>query len=148
MNPIHPPAYGADFTQPLVHNFALQITYLLSVPPVWKRVVRVAGAYRLPAIWAFAPSDRLPAFADPVLVALGAGVPPPDLRERPRHLHRLVLRHGRQEQLIPGRARREVVQRRRQEVLVPHVQEGGPEVVDDGEDGPVAAVLGSYLEVS
>ena len=120
----------------------------MSVSPVGKGVIRPPGADGLSAVGAAAPSDRLPAVADPVLVALGAGVPPPDLRERPRHLHRLVLRHGRQEQLIPGRARREVVQRRRQEVLVPHVQEGGPEVVDDGEDGPVAAVLGSYLEVS
>ena len=130
------------------HNFALQITYLLSVPPVSKRVTRVAGANRLPAIWAVAPSDRLPAVADPVLVALGADIPPCDIRERSRHLQRLVLRHGRQEQLISRRARREVVQRRRQEVLVPHVQEGGPQVVDDGEYGPVAAVLSGYSGVS
>ena len=116
--------------------------YLLRVPPVRKRVIRPASAYRFSAVGALAPPDRLPAIADPVLVALGAGVPPRDLpSERVRHLNRIVLRHGRHEQLTLRLALRQVVQRRRQEVLVPHVLEGRPEVVDDGEDGPVAAVL-------
>ena len=107
--------------------------------------MRVASAYPLAAVGTGPASNRLPAIADPVLVAPGAGVPPrdpvPPSSDRFRHLQRLVLRHGRHEQLTPRLALRQVVQRRRQEVIVPHVLEGRPEVVDDGEDGPVAPVL-------
>ena len=50
----------------------------MSVPPVGKGVIRPPGADGLSAVGAAAPPDRLPAVADPVLVALGAGVPPRD----------------------------------------------------------------------
>ena len=68
-------------------------------------------------------------------------------RERERKIQRLshvhgTLWHGRHEQLTQRRARRQLVQRRRQEVIVPRVQGRRPEVVDDGEDGPIAAILG------
>ena len=51
------------------------------------------------------------------------------------------LSHRRHEQLSVRRSRRQVVQRRREEVLLPHVHGGGLEVVDEGEDDPVPAIL-------
>ena len=54
------------------------------------------------------------------------------------------LWHGRHEQLSVRRARRQVVQRRRQVVLLPHVHGGGLEVVDEGEYDPVPAILWQF----
>ena len=51
------------------------------------------------------------------------------------------LWHGRHEQLSVRRTRRQVVQRRREEVLLPHVHGGSVEVVNKGEDDPIPAIL-------